>query len=866
MDSTTAESSQQNGNYFLRQLTTMFVDYAYRESPGDEDKSTSKYEGTTNEGEGIVHDRPNSNYISQGASPAALNCILGQVLNKDISLRHWILSRYRRLCKSASPQVVSHVTSVLDDTLRFLKETGVADTPSDGGSDESGQSKYTSHSVRGESSLETSFKLTGKDGFSKVCDKSSRESMTDVLDLHSRESSSFHSSTNSTMDSRKSRSLVCDVRGPGDTSHNESVPRELSSQQSHSTIPRRPGGHREAYHGRSVEKESLNKQTHSPSPRASAESRNSFQTVHRDNNQVPAISMLIERASAGSVTGSASPHFGNNLNESTQSQWLGSPSDSYTARMSQLSSMVLRLRAKYNLTTNSASSENRRTKNYQVTLTREEERYSTSILRVSIPNGNPMVLTDDELLSVCKLAISNAGSIVRLTRISVPVGSSWVIECSNTNTAMTLLKNLRVCPGIFFQIEFSHSVEQQNSHFPVNPESKSVELASPRATSAGAQVGHSFQSNQAYVGHKGVPELGSRHVDSRIMDHSRGGGHAMPSSGEQIWMHMKPVHDLRPVPGGGVPCISTAVPGPPIAPLPAVQSLPYRPPSFPPNSHWNARSFNSYPPVNPIPSNMMPNVHHNTRPPPFVPASVTPLAQFHGTTRPMFNQMYPVPPAAPPSLIPPLHQTQPEAQLPPPPSQPPLPPPPFPQPPPPPFYQPPFVPPPPSSPPPPPPPSESSTYELPKEFVKHPWQGVLSKSGVHYCTVFAQRVDSDAAKYLDNITEPTEWPSKLDMTKRTDFRHVRTSFSNTFPHKREICWLLPSSDGDHKGLQDFISYLQQRECAGVIKIPAVKSMWSRLLFILPCSPETCSMLSIAPNPSPCLVGLVLPKETNCEYI
>ncbi|KAG8055296.1 hypothetical protein GUJ93_ZPchr0001g32019 [Zizania palustris] len=292
-------------------------------------------------------------------------------------------------------------------------------------------------------------------------------------------------------------------------------------------------------------------------------------------------------------------------------------------------------------------------------------------------------------------------------------------------------------------------------------------------------------------------------------------------------------------PQGVLPCPPVSVHHGSVIPPRPIQTSFVRPVYPGPGSPWENTTPN--PSLSHCSPRMMPGSSFRINPSahlPFIPSSVTPLAQFPGGSAQQSDKM---PPPPPPNIAPPPFTRLDITPLP--------------------ISQLPSVPPPPNSPPL-QPATDPSGSQKP---CSHPqWQGSLSKSGLHYCSIYASRIQLDACRYENVGAEPAGWPSRLDVTKRTDYQHVKTTFSNTPPSKREICLLLPCSNGDQKKFRDFISYLKQRECAGVIKIPSVKPLWSRLIFILPPTSDACGMLQLPPHLGEFLIALVLPKEMAAE--
>lgn len=151
-------------------------------------------------------------------------------------------------------------------------------------------------------------------------------------------------------------------------------------------------------------------------------------------------------------------NLGNSSNNSIRSSHAKvapeNPMESSRGRVSHLTSLLSSLRSKYNINQNSSCFDNYISGTCHASTLREEDRKPTSTLWISIPNISSPCLADDELMAVCNLAFGNMGSVVRLRRAHTQFGCGWYVDCSSVDAAINLLKNLRGCPGMFFQIEF----------------------------------------------------------------------------------------------------------------------------------------------------------------------------------------------------------------------------------------------------------------------------------------------------------------------------------------------------------------------------------------------------------------------------
>ncbi|KAM5565834.1 hypothetical protein ABKV19_019723 [Rosa sericea] len=894
------------GQYFLSQITSKLDKDGghHLGKTNDESKTSTTFVETSNGGNDVRSEQlaSDGNNVFEDAISVSKSCLLGLVLSKDPSLQAWMLSKYKKLCRLPS---ISDFKSALERVFKsFIDVMDVEGNQADSDEDDSDPSRFINRPYL--VSRFSNLHETGSDVYSDRVSGQHMKARSSVMPLEA----NSHS-TGSNQDSGGARPMDFEIREHGDMSHGRSsMPRDVVNHQMPSPVTRSPLSFRSnSFDGRNHFHIEKNKDTNldfgSPSMRSSSGGANSsFESpkCHPVSSYVSPKTQIVWY-SDGDIAAM-------DIFSASKQLWLGffgsDVSEAHVRfqleRFGAMEQFFFFPHKGFALVEYKNILDAIKAREY----TRRHFPWCIKFMDTGL--GTRGAMNGVAVGSSCHVYVGNVSSqwakdeilhesrkVLRKTPYSVTDFSNEgavLMEFDTPEEAAAVMAHLRQhrkersnhrapygagpINVVVSHIDGARSVptpthvdirsNQGNmsntaaTPFAVKHESHSMELVSPRVKSENqgnsVQSGYMFQSNRAVTGSTEMLEAGTRRVDAYdsnlAVNSTQGGGHVASHASEPRWLYSKPGMELHSAPGS-IPCIPVPTQVPSAQPPPQISSSPFmRPVYLPPNSSWDPRGSSHNRPLNPISPGVVPNnFHGNAIVPPFIPASVTPLAQIQGAPVQQFDRMFSVPIAPPPlsSLPPPLPEMPPPLSPPPPP---------LPQ------SQPPFVPPPPCSPSPPVAVSEPSVVETSGQPSQYQWQGTLCKSGVHYSTVNAYRVDSDICKYSNATSEPIEWPLKLDMTKRTDFRHVKSTFTSTPPHKREVCRLIPSSAADQKG--DFLSYLKQRDCSGVIKIPAVNSMWARLLFILPYSEETCSMLSIAPCQPDCLIALILPKETNFEWV
>ncbi|KAK8646680.1 hypothetical protein V6N13_120460 [Hibiscus sabdariffa] len=871
------------GLYFLRQATGRFdnldANCGFDKLNIDPTSCTDPH-GTSTKDSVLTGETPGSDSgnVVEDASPVLNSSLLGLVFGRSPSLRNWMLLKYKKLCKLSPSKSVPEIISSLEGIFEsFGKGINIEASLVDSDEDDSDSSKFSGQPNLISRISNQHEALSDQSGRGKSGNESCVENLSGhYLNPHTvPPETNLHLNAGSSHDSGGSKSMDFERHDHGDlSSSRSSVPRDPSSYQLLSPASTTPRDFRSTFEGRNHFKNADMSRV-SNSGGASA-SRSTSEGV---SNSLASPSNRYA-ASSHSVWYFDSDPASMGIFSASRQLWLGSlgadASEGYIRfeleRFGPVEQFFFFPVKRFALVEYRNIIDAIRAREYvrgyfpwrvmfmDIGLGTRGSVNGVAVgssSHVYVGNISSQWAKDETLHESRKVVYKGPYMVIDLT-----CECALLLEYETPEEAVAVMAHLR-----------QHRKERSNTMPPFNAvpptvpmphvdcatagmSSSSMELVSPklRMENHGTPVpgAHPFPSNWPPPGCSDMPEGVVRKVDGYdnhlIADPAQGGGAPVSGASTQVWNYHRPESELHSA-AGSLSCMPIATqslaPPPPPPPPPPLQAPPFmRPVYHPPNSSWDPRGSNHQFPQNPISPGVVPNTFHgNAVPPPFVSASVTPLAQMQGPPMQHFEQRFPQP------VIPP-----PLSSMPPPPPVPPLSPPPLPQ------SLPPLVP-----PPPPPPIAESTDMDWSEHCVKYQWQGSLCKSGAQYCTIYALRLDSDLCKYSNASSEPAEWPAKLDMTKRTDFRHVKSTFTNTPPHKREVCCLIPSSASDHKGFQDFISYLKQRDCAGVIKIPAMKSMWSRLLFILPYSQEACSMLSVAPpNASDCLIAVVLPKETNFE--
>ena len=160
-----------------------------------------------------------------------------------------------------------------------------------------------------------------------------------------------------------------------------------------------------------------------------------------------------------------------------------------------------------------------------------------------------------------------------------------------------------------------------------------------------------------------------------------------------------------------------------------------------------------------------------------------------------------------------------------------------------------------------PPVSTPGAGKIPTPFS---WKGQLAKTAKTTRNVVCSvgcLVEPDCSTVDETwaAQEPRKWPESLDVSSRIAMQHVVGALcSSVPPMERAVTLIVPTRAEDNGAFLSFVSYLEEKDRAGVVELPPVLPVGARVLLLLPVSQNVAHALGVPmPTVQPCLFGFVI---------
>lgn len=145
------------------------------------------------------------------------------------------------------------------------------------------------------------------------------------------------------------------------------------------------------------------------------------------------------------------------------------------------------------------------------------------------------------------------------------------------------------------------------------------------------------------------------------------------------------------------------------------------------------------------------------------------------------------------------------------------------------------------------------------------WQGSLAKQAIRLCGVLCLEA-AGGARERGLAPEPRLWPEQLQVNYRISVHDALEHFASAAAPTRAVRVLVPqdAAAGDEQQLRAFIDYLNAKDRAGMVRLPAQPQagLGPRAMYLIVPRPPVCHTLQVAwDGQCVMLIAVVVPQPS-----